>query len=196
MQDPMTAARAISRLQVAETRFLEAQEERRQAILESVRANVPLREVAQVAHCSHETIRRIVAADGTVAVEFDGDSYLLRGKTVELLIYKLAGNARGTFAKDLALLAAGDAWLPAAGVLADELHAAMADEDGATVRLDDERGFALHQVLRLTQKSNPSTLSDLAERLSERYGYPPYAERALWKWSSPRDPSAVHPNGT
>jgi len=68
--DPIQAAHALSRLQVAESRFLEAQEERRQAILESVRADVPLREVAEIAHCSHETIRRIVAADGAVTIEF------------------------------------------------------------------------------------------------------------------------------
>jgi hypothetical protein len=128
--DPIRAADALSHLQMAETRFLEAQDARRQAILESVRADVPLREVARVAHCSHETIRRIVAADGAVTLQFGGDDYPLPGQTVELLIYKLAGNARGTFPRDLERIDAGTAWLTAAGVLADELHAAMGDEDG------------------------------------------------------------------
>lgn len=184
--DPMKAADALSRLQVAEARFLEAQEERRQAILESVRTDVPLREVAQVARCSHETIRRIVAADGAVTLEFDGHAYPLPGQTIDLLVYKLAGNARGTFAHDLELLGAGSAWLAAATVLADELHAAMADEDGNPLVLDEARAFALHQVLRLTEMTRPSILSSLAEALRETYGYPPYPDRSLRRWSIPR----------
>src|ERR1700733_13645431 len=127
--DPMKAADALSRLQVAEVRFLEAQEERRQAILESVRADVPLREVAQLARCSHETIRRIVAADGAVAITLDGQEYLLPGKTIDLLIYKLAGNARGSFPNDVQLLNAGGGWLASAGALADQPHAAVGDGD-------------------------------------------------------------------
>jgi hypothetical protein len=184
--DPILAAEAISRLKLAEAQFVEAQEHRRQAILESVRADVPLREVADIAHCSHETIRRIVAADGAVSIEYDGHLYTLPGQTVDLLIYKLAGNARGAFARDLDLLEAGDAWLAAAGILADELHAGMADENGQPIRLDDARAFALHQVLRLTQMTRPSTLASLAEALRERYGYPPYPAKSLRRWSGHR----------
>lgn len=183
----MKAVSAMSRLQVAQTRFVEAQEERRQAILESVRADVPLREVAQEARCSHETIRRIVAADGAVTLEFDDHAYPLPGQTIELLIYKLAGNARGTFAHDLNELGAGSGWLPAAGLLADELHAAMGDDDGRPVRLDEPRAFALHQVLRFTAKTRPSTLANLADVLSDRYGYPPYSPRSLRRWTTIRE---------
>jgi hypothetical protein len=43
---------------------VEAQEERRQAILEAVRGGVSLRDVSGAAGCSHESVRRIVAADG------------------------------------------------------------------------------------------------------------------------------------
>ncbi|MGN6869280.1 MAG: hypothetical protein ACTHMY_12840 [Solirubrobacteraceae bacterium] len=181
--DPFRAAHALARLEVAETHFLDAQEERRQAILDSVRADVPLREVAQVARCSHETIRRIVAADGAVTMEFARHAYPLPGQTVEVLIYKLAGNARGTFARDLERLSAGTGWLAAAGLLADELHGAMADEEGKPVRLDDARAFALHQVLRFTQMNRPSALSGLADSLRNEYGYPPYPEKALRRWS-------------
>jgi hypothetical protein len=109
-----------------------------------VRAGVPLREVAQVARCSHETIRRLIAANGAVTLEFEGSTYLLPGQTIDLLIYKLAGHARGTFASALERLDAGTAWLSAAGLLADELHAAIGDGDGHPVRLDDARAFALH----------------------------------------------------
>jgi hypothetical protein len=186
--DPLTAAQTISRLQIAESRFLEAKEERRQAILESVRADIPLREIAEIAHCSHETIRRIVAADGAVTLELDGDTFSLPGQTVELLIYKLAGNASGAFARDLELLGAGSDWLAGAGVLADELHAAMADENGTPVGLDNTRAFSLHQVLRLTEMTRPSTLSSLAERLRDKYGYPPYPTRALQRRGRPKAP--------
>lgn len=185
--DPLNAANALSRLQVAEARFREVTEERRQAILESVRADVPLREIAQVAHCSHETIPRIVAADGAVTLELDGRAYPLPGQTIDLLIYKLAGNARGTFAADLAKLGTGTAWLTAAGVLADELHAAMADEEGKPVQLDEARAFALHQVLRLTEMNRPSILFALAEVLREKYGYPPFHDRNLRQWSMPQE---------
>jgi hypothetical protein len=181
--DPIKAAEALSRLQVAQARFVETQEERRQAILEAVRAHVPLREVAHQARCSHETIRRIVAADGAVTLDFDSHAYQLSGQTIELLIYKLAGNARGTFARDLDELGAGMDWLPAAGLLADELHVAMGDEDGQPVLLDEARAFALHQVLRFTAKTRPGTLSSLADVLSDRYGYPPYAPRSLRRWT-------------
>jgi hypothetical protein len=183
--DPMGAANALSRLQAAEARFLEIQAERRQAILESVRTDVPLREVARVAHCSYETVRRIVAADGAATLEFDGQDYPLPGQTVELLIYKLAGNARGTFPRDVDMLDAGTAWLAAAGVLADELHAAMADEHGQPVQIDEARAFALHQALRLTEMGRPSTLSSLADALRDKYGYPPYPPRSLQRWSLP-----------
>jgi hypothetical protein len=168
----MKAASAMTQLQDAEARYLAALEDRRHAILESVRAGVPLREVAEAAHCSHETIRRIVATDGAVTLEFEGHSYLLPDQTVDLLIYRLAGNARGAFSRDLQLIEAGTGWLAPAGALADQLHAAMADEVGEPVLLDDARAFALHQVLRLTEMTRPSILYDLAERLRERYGYP------------------------
>ena len=184
--DPLLAAEAISHLKIAEAHFVEAQEQRRQAILQSVRADVPLREVAEIAHCSHETIRRIVAADGALPIEFAGRVYTLPGQAVHLLIYKLAGNARGAFTRDLDLLNAGDAWLVAAGILADELHAGVADEDGKPIRLDDARAFALHQVLRLTEMTRPSTLTSLAEVLRERYGYPPYSAKSLRRWNVTR----------
>jgi hypothetical protein len=173
----------MARLRVAEEHFLEAQEERRQAILESVRADVPLREVAQLARCSHETVRRMVAAKGAVVIALDGNEYLLPGKTIDLLVYKLAGNARGSFPNDVQLLNAGGGWLAAAGVLADELHAAKGDDDGKPVKLDEARGFAVWQVLRATEMMRPSTLHNLAERLRRRYGYPPYSTASLRRWS-------------
>lgn len=176
--DPLYAAAALGQLKAAEERLLEAQHERRRAIVAAVRADIPLREVADAAHCSHETIRRIVAADGEVTVEFADHGYPLPGQTIELLIYKLAGFGNGTFAPDLKVLGGGTEWLAAAGGLASELHAAMADEDGEPVYLDEARGFALHQTLRLTEMTRPSILSRLAEALRDAYGYPPDQQTA------------------
>jgi hypothetical protein len=173
----------MGRLRAAEEHFVEAQEERRQPILDAVRADVPLREVAELARCSHETIRRIVAADGAVPIALDSQEYALPGKTIDLLIHKLADNARDSFPNDVQLLNAGDRWLAAAGALADELHAAMADDDGNTVDVDEPRAFALWQVLRATEMMRPSTLHDLAERLRQRYGYPPYPAASLHRWT-------------
>ena len=182
--EPMKAVQAMARLRLAQEHFLEAQGERRQAILESVRADVPLRDVAQLARCSHETIRRFVAADGAVTIALDGQEYLLPGKTIDLLTYKLAGNARGSFPHDVELLSAGDGWLAAAGALADELYAAMGDENGKPVELDEVRAFALWQVLHATEMMRPGALHSLAEQLRQRYGYPPYPAASLRRWAS------------
>jgi hypothetical protein len=40
-------------------------------------------------------------------------------------------------------VAEGDGWLPAAGALADEMHAAMGDDDGKPVELGEARAFTL-----------------------------------------------------
>jgi hypothetical protein len=182
--DPLRAADALAHLQHAQADYLQAQEARRQAILEAVRADVPLREVAEVARCSHETVRRLLAADGAVTLEFDGRTYPLPGQAVDVLVYKLAGHARGTFARDLGSLGAGSAWLPVAGALAEELHEAMSDDAGAAVRLDLPRAFALHLVLRHTEMARPSVLSELAENLAAKFGYPPYPAGSLRRWSA------------
>lgn len=116
-----------------------------------------------------------MAAAGAVTVEFDGEAYLLPGQSIDVLLYKLVGHPRGSFAADLPLHDAGITWLEAAGVPADELQGAEGDEDGTSVRADDARGFALHQALRFTKKTQPSILASLAESLSAKYGYPPYS---------------------
>jgi len=170
VRDPVKAATAIACLQNTQARFREVQEERRLAILEAVRAEVPLREVAQAAHCSHESVRRIVAAEGEVTLEVGSESYLLTGQQVEMLIYKLSGSAQGAFPGDIQRLGAGTDWLPAAGELAERLQEAMADEDGKPVPLDDASGFALYQILRLTQFGGLTVLSRLFDALHARYG--------------------------
>jgi hypothetical protein len=163
--DPIEAAIALARVVSAQRSFREAQEDRRQAIVAAVRAEVPLREVASAADCSHESVRRIVAADGVVTIELHATSYPLTRQTIEMLVYKLAGHGAGAFPRDVELLGAGTAWLPVAGKLASQLQAAMSDEEGVPIRLSGQQAFALHQVLRLTQMTIPSPLYDLFEAL-------------------------------
>jgi hypothetical protein len=158
---------ALACLQSVQARFRDAAEERRQAILEAVRAEAPLRDVALAADCSHESVRRIVAADGAVTLESGTESYALTEQQVEMLIYKLAGAAKGAFPKDIELLGAGTKWLPAAAELANALQAAKADEDGRPIVLDHASTFALYQILRLTYTGRPTTLSRLYDSLSE-----------------------------
>jgi hypothetical protein len=165
--DPVEAATALARLVVAQAHFRDAQTQRRDAVVSAVRAGAPLRAVAEAADCSHESVRRIVAADGMVTIELGGNEYQLSQQTVDLLVYKLAGYAACAFPRDVQLLGAGSDWLPAAGELADALQSAMADEEDASVHLDEPKAHALHQVLRLTQMTIPSTLSRLADELAK-----------------------------
>ena len=139
-------------------------------MLEAVRAGAPLREVARAAECSHESVRRLVAADGAVSIELGADSYVLTGQQVEMLIYKLEGSARGAFPKDIELLGAGTAWLSTAAELAKALQTARVDEEGRPIVLNQEGSFALYQILRLTNTGRPTTLSQLYDTLFETYG--------------------------
>jgi hypothetical protein len=183
--DPYEAAAALGQLRTQQERFIAARQDRQAAILACVRASVPLRDVAQAASCSHETVRRIVAADGSVAVSLKDNTFVLPGQTIDVLLYKLAGYGQGNFAPDLSKLQAGTEWLAGAATVARELVAAKADEAAGPVVLNDFRAFALHQVLRLTAMDRPSVLYDLADDLRERYGYPPYRASDLKRWTTP-----------
>jgi hypothetical protein len=117
-------------------------------------------------------VRRIVAADGVVTLELDGREYRLTEREVEVLIYKLDGTAKGAFPGDLQLLAAGSEWLPAAGDLAADLQRAQADEEGGAIVINDVRGFALFQILRLTYFGGESVFSAIFETLLAHFGQP------------------------
>jgi len=164
--------RLLAQLANAQREFVDAEERRRRAIIEAVEGGVGLREVSRAAQCSHEKVRRIVAADGVVTVELDGHEYRLTEKQVEVLIYKLDGMANGAFPRDLQLLAAGSEWLPAAGQLAADLQRARADEKGEPVAIDEARGFALFQTLRLTYFGGESVFSQIFQTLLVWYGQP------------------------
>jgi hypothetical protein len=167
-RDPIQAANALARLQVAEAKSAEAQEERRFAILEAVRAGNPLRDIAGIAHCSRETIRRFVAADGQVTIEFDRE-YNVPGQSIDFMLYRLKGFGQGAFGPNPEVHGTDDAWLAAADHLAGQIEAARSDEGGGPVRLSEETAFALHQSLLQSQKTNPSVLLDLTETLRNKY---------------------------
>jgi len=162
--------RLIAVLANAQREFVDAEERRRRAIVEAVQGGVGLREVSRAAQCSHEKVRRIVAADGVVTVTLDGHDYSLTEKQVEVLIYKLDGMAKGAFPGDLQLLAAGSDWLPPAGELASDFQRARADEEGEPVVIDHARGFALFQILRLTYFGGEGVFSEIFQVLLTRYG--------------------------
>lgn len=156
----------------AQRELVDAEERRRRAIIGAVQGGVGLREVSKAAQCSHEKVRRIVAADGVVTVTLNADDYSLTEKQVEVLIYKLDGMAKGAFPGDLQLLAAGSDWLPSAGELAADFQRARADEEGEPVIIDQARGFALFQILRLTYFGGESVFSEIFQVLLSRYGQP------------------------
>jgi hypothetical protein len=170
--DPAHAASLLARLANAQSRFVESHEERRRAIVEAVQGGVSLRDVAEAAACSHESVRRIVAADGTVTLELDGKSFQLTDQQIEMLIYKLDGMAKGAFPGDLQLLAVGNEWLPYSRKLADAFQLAREDENGQPVVLDEGTGYALFQILRLTYFGGRTVLSELFDALLARYGHP------------------------
>jgi hypothetical protein len=80
--------------------------------------------------------------------------------------------AKRAFPGDLQLLAAGSHWLPAAGDLAAALHRAQADVEGEPVVIDQARGFALFQILRLTYFGGLSVFSEIFQSLLALYGQP------------------------
>jgi hypothetical protein len=162
----------LAQLATAQREFVDAEERRRRAIIGAVEGGVGLREVSKAAQCSHEKVRRIVAADGAVTLELDGQEYRLTEKQVEVLIYKLDGMAKGAFPGDLQLLAAGSDWLPAAGELAADLQRAQADEAGEPIGIDEGQGFALFQILRLTYFGGESVFSAIFQTLLALYGQP------------------------
>lgn len=170
MPDPIEAADAIVALEGAQRTFREARAARREAMRAAVRAGAPLRDVARAADCSHEAVRRLATVDGSALLLLGSQEYPLTDEQVEMLIYKLAGSARGAFPKDIELLGAGTDWLLPAGELASALHEAHADDEADPLVLNDGWAFALYQVLRLTYTGRPTVLSRLYDDLLERYG--------------------------
>jgi hypothetical protein len=77
----------------------------------------------------------------------------------------------------VAVLKAGPEAQMVRDLLIDALIVVIAVVLGIVVHallLLEARAFALWQVLRATEMMRPSTLHSLAERLRQRYGYPPY----------------------
>jgi len=167
MTDPERKADAIVALEAAQRSFREATAVRRVAMREAVQAGVPLRDVARAAECSHESVRRIAVSDGAATLLVGAERYDLTEEQVDMLVYKLAGSAKGAFPKDIELLGAGTRWLGTAGELAQTMQVAKADDDADPVVLDQDRAFALYQILRLTYTGRPTVLSRLYDALRE-----------------------------
>ncbi|HVM56137.1 MAG TPA: hypothetical protein VMT74_01660 [Gaiellaceae bacterium] len=171
MPNPIQAADAIIALECAQREYRAARSARRQAMRAATSAGAPLRDVARAAECSHEAVRRLANSDGAVVLTLGVDEYPLTEEQVEMLVYKLAGSARGAFPKDIELLGAGTGWLESAAELATVMHDAQASDDEDSIVLDDHRAFAMYQVLRLTYTGRPTVLSHLYDTLTERFGH-------------------------
>jgi hypothetical protein len=167
--NPMSA---LSALQQAQKAFLQAQavfgeasENRDLAIRAAVRTGVPRNQIAAVTGASTETVRRL---SRTSAFDLDGAMYSITRKQLEVLLYKCSGYAAGAFMQDVELVEAGTDWLPAAGELAHELER-MQRGDTRPIKLTDETGFALYQVLRLSYMTRPSDIASLYDALHRRF---------------------------
>lgn len=169
VDDPEEKVRAIVVLEAAQRSFREATAARREAMRSAVQAGVPLRDVARAAECSHESVRRIAVSQGAATLLLGTERYDLTEEQVDVLVYKLAGSAKGAFPKDIELLGAGTQWLTSAGELAHEMQAAKLGGNADPIVLNQDRAFALFQILRLTYTGRPTVLSRLYDVLRERY---------------------------
>jgi hypothetical protein len=159
-------------LHEAQATFESASAARHEAMMDCVRAGISLREIAEAAHCSHESVRRTAALNGGATLVLGAEEFTLTEHQVEMLIYKLGGSAKGAFPKDIELLDAGTEWLTGAGELADTLHRTQAGQDSGPIVLGDRFAFALYQILRLTYTGRPTVLSHLYDVLFGKYGKP------------------------
>jgi DNA-binding transcriptional MerR regulator len=165
--------RALNELRTTHAAFTESALRRNEAIIAASETGCTLREISNAldSELSHEVIRGIVGPKAGVAFEWEGDVFQVSEPQTRALIYKAEGFGRGAFSGDVALLAAGEEWLPAAADLAivmRQVHVGLSNEP---ITLDRAHGFALFQILRLTYMTL-SQLSDLRERLAAAFGNP------------------------
>ena len=166
--DPFAAGVALAELVKAQSRMDDATQERDRAITRALVAGNNLREVADATECSHESVRRL---SERVVFRFDGKPYLLGEAQTQMLMDKLGGYAEGKYPKDITNHMGGDtSWLPAARDLARALYAFRLDLDAPPIVLDEEHGRAVHLVLGITCKGNPSHVARLYEDLNDHYG--------------------------
>ena len=166
--DPFAAGAALAELVSAQSRLDEATRERGRALTRALVAGNNLREVADVTQCSHESVRRL---SERVVFTFNGMFYPLSEAQTEMLMDKLAGYAQGKYPNDIAKYIGGDAsWLPAARDVARVLYAFRLDLDASPISLDEEHGRAVHLVLKISYKGNPSHVARLFEDLDDHYG--------------------------
>jgi len=142
----------LAKVAKTQAAFAAAEERRTAAMLDAVRAGVPLRAVGQAAGCSHEAVRAL--ADqllGVTLVLPDGARIPLNLRAAKAL-----GQGIAAFAAD-ARAAEGDArWARAAAKLAHSLEA-----DRREIRLDRDATFAVQQTLLLFYRGRASAVAPL-----------------------------------
>jgi hypothetical protein len=167
--ETLEAARAfaLEQVRVAQEQVEAAMGARLDAIQRAAEAGCALREIEAATgnDLSYEVIRRAVGDRVRVAINWRGELYEISEPQVRALAYKADGYGRNAFPGDVALLGAGDAWLPASNGLGWEIQKRHAGITRDPLELDDDLGLALCQILRLTYMTRPSRLADLSDAL-------------------------------
>jgi hypothetical protein len=153
----------------AQAVYEEAIGRRTDAIVEAVLKDIPVRRVAELAHCSRDEVRRITKSRAVTYV-LDDVEYELTQDVTRVLAYKTDGYARNAFPGDVERLGMGTAWLSGARELDDDLQRVRKGLIDDPVTLTADTAFALYQILRLTHMGRPSRLTDLWDALALRFG--------------------------
>jgi len=166
------ASRALNALRSAHAAFKEAEVRRREAITEASNAGCALRDISEAVerNLSHEVIRGIVGPRAGVAFAWKGELFQMSEPQTRALIYKADGYGRHQFPGDVAKLEAGDGWLPAAAELAIAMRHVHTGVSEDPIDLDEEWGFALFQILRLTYMTGMTRIGDLWAALQTHFG--------------------------
>jgi len=164
----LNAKRALEVLEQVQFNFDDIAELRRQRMLEAVEAGNSLRQVADVAHCSYESVRRVIEPQAII-LEWNGGEYLMAEHVTRVLEYKASGYGRNAFPADVERIGAGTGWLPAAAEFGRQIQRIQRGESDEAIALTDETAYALFLILTLTYTGRPSRLADLFDDLSAKY---------------------------
>lgn len=157
----------MSKLSAVQANYEDLAALRQQTIIEALQAGNSLRAVAEAAHSSYESVRRLAGLKSAV-FEWNGNSYLMTEHVTRVLEYKADGFATGRFQNESAeQIDAGSEWQNDAEALARELRRSQRGET-KPIMLNERTARALFLILSATYTGRPSRLADLYDDLSVR----------------------------
>ena len=113
---------SLTKLSAVQANYEDLATLRQQTIIEALRAGNSLRAVAEAAHCSYESVRRLAGPEAAI-FEWNGGTYVMTDHVTRVLEYKADGFATGKFHDESAeQVRAGIGWQKYAVDLARELH--------------------------------------------------------------------------